>query len=48
MGVFVISVKQQILRLLGVFAQVYPEEMVNYSERLVDVYVRTLKSEVST
>ena len=41
-----IVVKQIIYNLLGVLAEIYPEKMVNYSERLIDLFMRTLKQEV--
>ena len=40
------TVKQLLYHLLGLLAEVFPEESTNYSERLVDAYVRTMKSEV--
>ena len=43
---FLFSVKGNILHLLGVLAEVYPEEMLVYSDRLINLYVSTLKTEV--
>ena len=40
------TVKQPMYHLLGLLAEVFPEESVNYAERLVDTYVRTMKMEV--
>ena len=40
------SVKAEIYHLLGVFAETYPAVMVTYSDRLLTVYIRTLKAEV--
>ena len=41
-----IVVKQIIYNLLGVLAEIYPEKMINYSERLIDLFMRILKQEV--
>lgn len=41
-----VAVKAQIYHLLGVFAEVYPELMINYSEKLLDLYIRTLREQV--
>ena len=42
------TVKQRIYHLLGVIAEVYPELMINYSDRLVDLYVRTIKTQMTS
>ena len=42
----IIVVKQIIYNLLGVLSEIYPEKMINYSERLIDLFMRTLKQEV--
>ncbi|KAI0227633.1 DNA-dependent protein kinase catalytic subunit [Lamellibrachia satsuma] len=41
------TVKAEIYHLLGVFAETYPSVMVTYSDRLLNVYVRTLKAEMT-
>ena len=41
-----ITVKGNIYTLLGILAEVYPEHVVVYSERLVSMYVGALKAEV--
>jgi len=41
-------VKQRIYHLLGVIAEVYPELMINYSDRLLDMYVRTIKIQMTS
>jgi len=41
-----IQVRGNIYVLLGVIAEVFPEYMMPYSERLVSVYLGTLKTEV--
>ena len=43
--IFVI-VKRCIYALLGKCAEVFPELLVDYSNKLVEVYVRALKAEV--
>ena len=35
-----------IYHLLGVLCEQFPEHMVSYSQRLVEIYIGTLKSEV--
>ena len=40
------TVRGGIFQLLGTLCEVYPEHMVTYSERLVGIYMRTLKAEV--
>ena len=40
------TVKHAIYHLLGVCAEMYPEQMAGYSERLLELYMKTLKSEV--
>ena len=42
-----ILVKGNIYTLLGVLAEVYPQYVIVYSERLVTLYVNALKAEVS-
>ena len=43
-----VSVKQHIYHILGVLAEVYPEKMIMYSDKLLEVYIRALKIEVSS
>ena len=40
------AVRANLYHLLGIFAAVYPEHMVKYSNKLLDVYVGMLKAEV--
>ena len=40
------AVRSNLYHLLGIFAAVYPEHMVKYSSKLLDVYVGLLKVEV--
>jgi len=40
------AVRGGIFQLLGTLCEVYPEHMATYSERLVGIYMRTLKAEV--
>ena len=40
------AVKGSIFRVLGKLCEVYPECMVPMSERLVDMYVKTLRTEM--
>ena len=40
------AVRAGIFQLLGSLCEVYPEHMITYSERLVDIYMRTLRTEV--
>ena len=47
-SVFHFAVKQKIYHLLGVIAEMYPELMINYSDRLVDMYVRTIKNQMTS
>ena len=37
-----------IFQVLGTLSEVYPECMVSMSERLVDIYMKTLKTEMVT
>ena len=39
-------VRGGIYQLLGTLCEVYPELMVAHSDRLVDIYVRTLRAEM--
>ena len=41
------AVRANLYHLLGVFAAVYPEHMVKYSNKLLGVYVGVLKAEVT-
>jgi len=41
------AVRANLYQLLGVFAAVYPEHMIKYSNRLLEVYVKALKAEVT-
>lgn len=41
-----LTVKQGIYILLGVIAEVYPEYMVTYADRLTGLYVNAIKMEV--
>ena len=40
------SVRAGIFRLLGLFCELYPEHSLTLSERLISIFMRTLKSEV--
>ncbi|XP_041364232.1 DNA-dependent protein kinase catalytic subunit-like [Gigantopelta aegis] len=42
------SVKGNIMNLLGVLSEVYPEKMLVYSDRLVSLYASALKAEMSS
>jgi len=44
--VCVCAVRSNLYHLLGIFAAVYPEHMVKYSNKLLEVYVGMLKAEV--
>jgi len=41
------TVRANLYHLLGVFASVYPEHMIKYSNKLLEVYVGALKAEVT-
>ena len=43
----IVSVKQGIYALLGTLAQYYPELFVNYSERLLGIYMSEMKRQVT-
>lgn len=43
----VFAVRSNLYHLLGIFAAVFPEYMVNYSNKLLEVYVGSLKAEVT-
>jgi len=45
--VCVFAVRSNLYHLLGIFAAVFPEYMVNYSNKLLEVYVGSLKAEVA-
>ena len=38
--------RSNLYHLLGVLAAIYPEHMIKYSNKLLEVYVGSLKSEV--
>jgi len=40
-------VRSNLYHLLGIFATVFPEYMVKYSNKLLEVYVGSLKAEVT-
>jgi len=40
------AVRANLYQLLGVFASVYPEHMIKYSDKLLGFYVSALKAEV--
>ena len=40
-------VRAAIFHLLGLFCELYPEYMVALSDRLIGIFMRTLKSEVN-
>ncbi|XP_074649158.1 DNA-dependent protein kinase catalytic subunit-like [Tubulanus polymorphus] len=42
------TVKMGIFALLGMFAQVFPEDMINYHEKLLEIYMRALKTEMTS
>jgi len=41
------AVRSNLYHLLGIFAAVFPEHMVKYSNKLLEVYVGSLKAEVT-
>lgn len=41
-----LTVKQVVFHALGLFAEVFPEQMVPYTDKLVGVYMHNLKTEV--
>lgn len=45
--VCVFAVRSNLYHLLGIFAAVFPEYMVKYSNKLLEVYVGSLKAEVT-
>ncbi|XP_033121520.1 DNA-dependent protein kinase catalytic subunit-like [Anneissia japonica] len=42
------SVRHKLYEILGVFAAFYPELMVNYSEKLLKIYLRALKEQMTS
>ena len=42
----IFSVREKIYILLGVIAEVYPEYMTQYADRLTGIYLGALKAEV--
>ena len=40
------AVRANLYHLLGIFAAVYPEHMVKYSNKLLELYISMLKAEV--
>ena len=46
MCILMTAVRGGIFRVLGKLCEVYPECMVSMSDRLVDMYIKTLKTEM--
>ena len=42
----IIPVRASIFHLLGLFCELYPEHTVALSERLIGIFIRTLRAEV--
>ena len=43
---FLITVRGGVFHILGTLCELYPEHMTSYADKLVDMYLRTLKGEV--
>ena len=43
---FLITVRGGVFHILGTLCELFPEHMTPYADKLVDMYLRTLKGEV--